>query len=171
MRGWPQLDRHLLDWNRRRRRSQAIRAELPDALELWALMLQAGLDIRTALQHYLIDGPAGPLKSDLESVARELQMGAARAEALRQLAQRTDEPNLRETLRGLIQGLELGAALAPLLRSQARALRRQRALEAEKQAAQAPLKLLFPLIVFIFPTVFLVLFGPLALSLSQGTAR
>jgi tight adherence protein C len=141
--------------------------DLPEAIELISLMMQAGLDFQVALQRYVLDGPDGTLKSQLQITVRAIQLGTPRVEALRQLALRCDEPGLLECVKNLIQGLELGASLTPLLRGQAAALRRRRAYEAEKKAATTPLKLLFPLFVFIFPTIFLVLLGPIWLSYNR----
>ncbi len=84
--------------------------------------------------------------------------------------QRVPEPALQETARTVIQGIELGSSLSPILRAQARALRQRRAFEAERKAAQAPLKLMFPLFVFIFPTIFVVLFGPILLHVLRGSS-
>jgi tight adherence protein C len=166
-----ELDRIFRTWNANRKRLPAIRAALPEAIDLLALVMQAGLDFQVALHHYVQRGPPGPLRDELRRVQKEIQLGASRAEALKHLMERVPEAALKETARTLIQGLELGSSLTPLLRLQAQTLRRQRAFQAERKAARAPLKLLFPLLVFIFPTIFIVLFGPLALSLFSGGAK
>ena len=95
-------------------------------------------------------------------------MGCSRKEAYALLAQRTTFRPLRDLSRGIVQALLLGTSFAPFLRQQAAALRLKRLHLAEKKAAEAPLKILFPLFVFIFPTIFLVLLAPIALSLSRG---
>jgi tight adherence protein C len=163
-----ELDQKLRAWNTRRKRFPAIAAGLPEAIDMLALVMRAGLDFQVALKQYVDRGPAGPLKEELRTVHEEIQLGTSRVEALKHFAQRVPEPSIKEMVRTIIQGIELGSSLTPLLRSQAQALRRQRAYQAEKKAAQAPLKLLFPLMVFIFPTIFIVLFGPLALSFFSG---
>src|SRR5262245_48962065 len=142
---------------KQRKRLSQITAQLPEAIDLLALIMQAGLDFQVALKHYLERGPAGPLKEELQTLAHEIELGASRVEALRHLCERVPSPAVKETTRTIIQGIELGSSLSPLLKQQAQALRRQRAFAAEKKAAQAPIKLLFPLIVFIFPTIFIVL--------------
>jgi tight adherence protein C len=162
------IDRRFRRWNTQRKRRLLIAAALPEAIDLLALVMQAGLDFQVALKHYVDDGPAGPLKEELQGVSREIQLGTSRVNALKHLCERMPEPALKETARTLIQGIELGSSLTPLLRSQAQALRRHRACQAEKAAAKAPLKLMFPLMVFIFPTIFIVLFGPLALQFYSG---
>ena len=130
--------------------------------------MQAGLDFQVALQHYIRHAPAGPLRDEFERVFHDIQLGDSRTQALRALHARTTDPSLQETARTVLQGLELGAPLTPLLREQARALRQYHAVQAEKKAAVAPLKLLFPLLVFIFPTIFIVLLGPLLVTLKHG---
>ncbi len=151
-----------------KRRLQQIRASLPEALDILALVMQAGLDFQVALLHYLESGPVGPVREELAAMQLEIRTGTSRVEALRSLQTRVDSAELRETARALIQGIELGTSLAPVLRLQAKVLRKRRALEAEKHAALAPIKLMFPLFVFIFPTIFVVLFGPVVLSMMRG---
>jgi tight adherence protein C len=168
MNSWGQWDAALRQWTIDRKRLPAIAAALPEAIDLLALVMQAGLDFQVALKQYIDHAPAGPLKEELTRVHREIQLGASRVAALKNLFQRVREPALKETARSIIQGIELGSSLTPLLRAQAQALRRRRAYQAEKKAAQAPLKLLFPLLVFIFPTIFIVIFGPLALNFFSG---
>lgn len=158
------LDTQLRQRNAFRKRLPKIAAALPNAIDLIALVMQAGLDFQVALMHYVERGPAGPLREELERVTKDIQLGQSRVQALHELCGRVPEPSLKETVRSLIQGIELGTSLAPVLRLQAQTLRRHRAALAEKQAALAPLKLLFPLFVFIFPTVFIVLLGPILLT-------
>jgi tight adherence protein C len=161
-------DAKVRAWNDRRKRARLIASALPEALDLLCLVMQAGLDFQVALKHYLEKGPGGPLKEELETVFHEIQLGISRVQALKNLCGRAPDPDLKETARALLHGLELGASLTPLLRTQAQALRRQRAFRVEKKAALAPLQLLFPLIVFIFPTIFMVLLGPLAIRVYSG---
>jgi tight adherence protein C len=163
-----ELDQKMRHWNIRRKRFPLIAAALPEAIDMLALVMRAGLDFQVALKQYVDRGPAGPLKDEFRTVYQDIQLGTSRVNALKHLAERVPEPSIKEMTRTIIQGIELGSSLTPLLRSQAQALRRQRAFQAEKKAAQAPLKLLFPLMVFIFPTIFIVLFGPLALSFFSG---
>lgn len=158
-------------WWLQSRRNQwhiALLKALPECLELLALVMEAGLDLGAGLQHYLQKGPRGPLRDLLASVQKETQMGRSRLEALSRLAQKTSFAPLREVSRGLVQALSLGTSLAPLLREQAASLRAKRMQMAEKKAAEAPLKILFPLLVFIFPTVFIVLFGPVVILFMRG---
>ena len=162
------IDGRLREWNSRRKRFPAIAAAIPEAIDMLALVMRAGLDFQVALKQYVDRGPRGVLKEEFHTVYKEIQLGSSRVEALKNLATRVPESGIKEMTRTLIQGIELGSSLTPLLRTQAQALRRQRAFQAEKKAAQAPLKLLFPLMVFIFPTIFIVLFGPMVLSFYSG---
>jgi tight adherence protein C len=130
--------------------------------------MQAGLDFQVALSQYLERAPAGPLREELAKLQTEIRTGCSRVDALRHLRDRVPEPGLQETARTLIQGIELGSSLTPILKAQAQALRRRRSYQAEKRAAVAPLKLMFPLFVFIFPTIFIVLFGPVYLTVMHG---
>jgi tight adherence protein C len=158
----------LNQWRAKQKQKKRIDAALPAALDLMALVMQAGLDFQVALQKYVQEGPAGPLKEEWTALQQELALGASRKDALKHLAQHTCSDALRETARALTQGLELGSSLAPLLKMQARSLRQKMAFAAEKKAAQAPLKLLFPLFVFIFPTILAVLIGPIIMSIAAG---
>jgi tight adherence protein C len=152
-------------WQRDRRRNAEIAAALPEAIDLLVIVMQAGLDFQVALKQYLDRAPDGALKDEFALVQAEMNLGQSRADALRHLKQRVSEPNLQETVRTILQGLELGASLTPILRMQAQVLRAKRSLEAEKRAAVAPLKLMLPLFLFIFPTIFIALLGPVVLTI------
>jgi tight adherence protein C len=164
MKSLSHLDASFRKWQDDRKRIPQIDAVLAEAIDLLALVMQAGLDFQVAMDYYLKHGTRGPLWDELALVQKEISLGASRVQALRHLIQRTPSEALKETARTLVQGIELGSSLAPLLRQQAQALRLKRAYAAEKQAAKAPLKLLFPLFVFIFPTIFAVLFGPMIIT-------
>jgi tight adherence protein C len=154
----------LKHWMLERKRNKEIRASLPEAIDLWVVVMQAGLDFQVALGHYLEKAPHHALWDELSRLQNEIRTGASRADALRSLARRTTEPNLQETARTIVQGIELGSSLGAILRTQAQALRKRRAFDAERRAAVAPLKLLFPLMIFIFPTLFVIFFAPLAIQ-------
>ncbi len=163
-----ELERVCLNWLTERKRLRLIPAALPEAIDLLTLVMQAGLDFQVALAHYLERAPQGPLREELATVQSEIRTGVSRGDALRHLAERVPDRDVRETVRAIIQGIELGSSLVPILRAQAKSLRKRRAFEAEKRAAVAPLKLMFPLFVFIFPTLFIVLFGPVVLTIMRG---
>src|SRR5262245_1404475 len=114
-------------WHEHRRDAQLHKA-LPEAIDLMALVLQAGLDVQIGLQHYLERGPDGPLREEFALFQKDLELGVSRVNALQNLRQRNREPSLRESAQMIIQGIEMGTSLAPLLRSLAQSLRRQRVL-------------------------------------------
>jgi tight adherence protein C len=158
----------LVGYYLQRQRGRKIERSLPEAIDLITLVMRAGLDFQVALKNYIDKAPEGPLREEFQKVFQEIQLGTSRVDALKHLAVRVPQPALKETARVLVQGLELGASLTPLLQVQAEALRRRQALRAEAAAARTPLKLLFPLMVFIFPTLFIILLGPLMLSFNAG---
>ncbi len=143
-------------------------AGLPETLDLLTLLVQAGLDFQVAMERYLKYGEKNKIHEELFTVSCAMQTGSSRSDALRALAKRTRNSELRQTAKAIVQATELGSSLAPVFRAQSQLLRKTRALRAEKQAALAPLKLLFPLFVFIFPTIFVVLFGPVILTVMRG---
>jgi tight adherence protein C len=142
-------------------RRKAILRALPYELDLLTLAVEAGLDFVGGLQKVVEKGRPGPLRDELNLVLRAIRLGRSRSEALQQMAERVDLPPVRAWVRALVQADRMGTPLGRILRMQADRLRERRAQAAEKAANEAPVKLLFPLIFFIFPTVFLVLFGPI----------
>jgi len=93
------LDQSFRRWNQRRKRYPQIAAALPEAIDLIALVMKAGLDFQVALNYYIDWGPRGPLHDELVLVQTEMQLGSSRVQALRNMVQRTPEPSLRETPR------------------------------------------------------------------------
>ena len=149
-----------------RRRSQLLKT-LPFFLDLVTLCVEAGLNLTGAFQQAVAKGPAGPLRDGLQRVLRDIRAGKSRADALRELAERLDEPALGQLVSAIIQAENMGMSLGPVLRAQAEQRRMERFALAEKKAMEAPVKLLLPLIAFIFPCTFLVLGFPIALKFMQ----
>jgi tight adherence protein C len=152
----------------RKKLHEALLRALPDALDLIAIVMEAGIDFSSAIDCFVQKGAPTPLRDLFAGYQKEIQMGLARAEALNRLGQRTTFRPLRDVLKSISHALALGGSLAPFLYEQAAMLRAQRMQAAEKKAAEAPLKVLFPLFAFIFPTVFIVLFGPVLLLFLKG---
>jgi len=148
-----------------RRRQESIRRALPYALDLLTLSVEAGLDFTQALHRIVKKLAAAPLAVELGATLRDIQLGRTRAQALRLLSQRVDLPELNSIVSALIQADELGSSLGPILRVQSDQLRVRRSQTAEKLAMEAPVKILLPLILFIFPTIFITIFGPIAIKL------
>jgi len=146
-----------------KRKTQVFRS-LPFALDLMTLSVEAGLDFTSALARIIPKISGTPLGEEFRELLRQIQMGQARAIALRQLAHRVDLEEMSNVAGALIQADELGASIGPILRIQAEQMRVRREQIAEKRAMEAPVKILLPLILFIFPTVFLTILGPIALN-------
>ncbi len=148
-------------------RQQQMVRHLPDVMDLLSVSVEAGLGFDAALAR--VTGRFGePVAGEFGRLLRELQLGRPRAEALRDLAQRMDLPDLTAFVSAVVQADELGVGIASVLRAQSeqmRALRRQRAQEA---ALKVPIKMLFPLIFLVFPAMFIVLLGPAVLSFVQA---
>jgi len=145
-----------------RLRHRAISRTLPYALDLLTLSVEAGLDFAAALSKVVERGRSGPLDYELAVVLKELRLGKTREEALRNLARRVELPALTSFVQALVHADRMGTPLGKVLRILSTQLRIERTQRAEKLANEAPVKLLLPLVLCIFPTLFLMLFGPLA---------
>lgn len=148
-----------------RNRQDAIRRGLPYALDLLTLSVEAGLDFTQALERIVQKLGPTPLALELGAALRDIQLGRTRAQALRELSHRVDLSELNSIISALIQADELGSSLGLILRIQSDQLRVRRSQQAEKMAMEAPVKILLPLILFIFPTIFIIIFGPIAIKL------
>ncbi len=151
-----------------KRRQLKIGRELPFSLDLLTLSVEAGLDFNGALGKVVEKGRPGPLPDELALVLKELRMGRSREEALKELVPRTDLASIRSFVTALVQADRMGTSLGKILRLQASQLRIERTQRAEKLAGEAPVRMLFPLIACVFPTVFLVLFGPIVFAIMFG---
>lgn len=149
-------------------RRQRIMRELPASLDLLAACLEAGLGFEPALAVLLERSRSGPMREEFAELARGLAMGLARRDAMAAMAIRVDTPDFSLFVNAVIQAERLGVSVAAALKQQAGLLRVKRGQMTEKMALEAPVKLLFPLIVFIFPVVFLMLFGPILIRFMQG---
>jgi len=153
-------------WLRERltaRRRELLKA-LPFYLDVITLCVEAGLNVQGALQQAVAKGPKGVLCNEIQRVLRDIRAGNPRADSLRAMAERLNETNVTSVTTAIIQAEKMGMNLGPVLRAQADQRRSERFLRAEKLAMEAPVKLLFPLIAFIFPCTFIVLFFPIAMK-------
>ena len=146
-------------------RQEKIRAQLPDALDLLAVSVEAGLGFDSAVSK-LTDSLEGPLIDEFNLTLSEIRVGESRPEALRKLAERAQVSELSAFARSLIQADTLGISLGRILRVQASDTRERRQSLAEERAMKAPIKMLFPTVLFIFPSMFIVTIGPAFLSLT-----
>jgi tight adherence protein C len=159
----------LVIGSKARRRRESIRAELPDALDLLAVSVEAGLGFDGAVAK-LTDHMDGPLIEEFGLALNEMRIGEARQDALKRMAERVPAPELGAFVRAIIQADQLGISLGRILRVQAADARDRRQAAAEEKAMKAPIKMLFPTVIFIFPAMFLVILGPAVLSLLDAFA-
>jgi tight adherence protein C len=149
---------------RLRTRREAIRAELPDALDLLAVSVEAGLGFDGAVTK-LTEHMEGPLVQEFSLTLNQIRIGEARPVALKKMAERVSAPELSSFVRAVIQADQLGISLGRILRVQAADARNRRQAAAEEKAMKAPIKMLFPTVLFIFPAMFLVILGPALLNI------
>jgi tight adherence protein C len=146
-------------------RQKAIRKVLPYTLDLLCLAVEAGMDFTAALNRIGDKLRQSPFRDEITILSRDLSMGKTRPEALRDMEKRIGIEELTSVVSALVQADELGASLGPTLRIQSRELQRKRFQLAEKKAMQAPVLMLLPLVIFIFPLVFAVIFTPIILRM------
>jgi tight adherence protein C len=146
-----------------RGRREEIRSELPDALDLLAVSVEAGLGFDAAISK-LTEHMDGPLVDEFALSLGEMRIGETRRHALEKMVQRVQAPELASFVRAIIQADELGISLGRILRVQATDTRNKRQAAAEERAMKAPIKMLFPTALFIFPAMFLIILGPAFLN-------
>jgi tight adherence protein C len=151
---------------RARRRRDDVQAELPDALDLLAVSVEAGLGFDAAISK-LTEHMKGALIDELSLALSEMRVGEARQDALKKLSCRVDSPELSAFVRAIIQADQLGISLGKILRVQAVESRLKRQMAAEEKAMKAPIKMLFPTVLFIFPAMFIVILGPAFINLAK----
>ncbi len=152
-----------------KKRQRAIQRALPYNIDLMTLSVEAGLDFQAALGTVVDKGMPGPLLEEFNIVLSEIRLGKTRSESLRNMADRIRLTEISAFVANLVQADKMGTSLGKVLRIQSTQMRVARTHRAEKLANEAPLKMLLPLIGCIFPTVFLVLFGPIVYRLMQGS--
>ncbi len=141
------------------KRRGEVQRSLPDVLDLLTVSVEAGLGFDAAMLK-VVEKMPGVLADDFQRVAQEISVGKPRRDALKDMAVRTGVADLNSFISSLVQAEQLGTSMGRVLRVQAKDMRYKRRQRAEEQAMKAPIKILFPLVMFIFPTLFLVLLGP-----------
>jgi tight adherence protein C len=149
------------------KRTERLRTALPDSLDLLTISVEAGLSFDAALAE-VARNTEGPLAGEFFRVLQEMQIGVGRGTAIRSMGDRTDLPELRQFSTAMVQADTLGIPIAAVLRVQAREMRIKRSQRAEEQAQKVPVKILFPLIFCILPTLFLFILGPAVISISKA---
>jgi len=147
-----------------KKRNLAILKALPFFIDLMTLSVEAGLNLSGAMQQAVAKSTSGPLGLEINRVLREVRAGKARTDALRDLSARLDFVPITSFVSALIQGERTGSSLGPILRAQSDQRRSERFLRAEKLAMEAPVKMLGPLIMFIFPCTFIIIGFPIAMK-------
>jgi tight adherence protein C len=150
-----------------RRRQDEIVKSLPDALDLLTISVEAGLPFDGAMQR-VADKWDNELSKGFQRMLTELQVGKSRAEALRDMSERMDVPDVTSFVAALIQADQLGISIAKVLRIQSEQMRIKRRQRAEEKAQQAPIKMLIPMTFLIFPTILIIILGPAALVLKDS---
>lgn len=158
----PDLWLYQLAYNRR----ESIQRTLPDALDLLTISVEAGQGFDAALAQ-VARNTQGPLADEFFRVLQEMQIGLGRAQAFRALSERTNVADLRNFVTAMVQADVFGIPIANVLRVQAREMRIKRTQRAEEKAQQVPVKILFPLIFCILPSLFTVVIGPAAVSIIE----
>lgn len=153
----------LVRTNAEKRRAK-IRQELPNTLDQMLISVQAGLGFEAAMARTAQNG-AGPLADEMTRTLQDMQVGRSRKEAYLALSDRVDVPDLRSFIRAIVQADAYGIAIAKVLKIQAHEMRLKRRQRAEEHAMKIPVKILFPLIFFIFPTLFIILLGPAVMNI------
>ena len=150
-----------------RARSMAMTLQLPDALDLLTISVEAGLGFDAALAK-VVEKMEGPLVDEFRQALAEVRMGRHRRDALRDVANRADSQPVSNFVGAIVQAEQLGVPIAKVLLIQSNQLRIERRQRAEEAAAKAPVKMLFPMVGCIFPTIFIVILGPAVVTVMGG---
>ena len=145
--------------NKAKNRQKEIQQALPDTLDMMSICVDAGLGFEAAIQKVAYQSD-NSLAYELRRVISEIRVGVSRAEALRHLADRTDVSDISSFVGVMIQADQLGIAIRNVLSTQSVQMRIQRRQRAQEAAAKAPIKMMVPMVVFIFPALFIVILGP-----------
>lgn len=154
--------------NQKRSRESSVRADLPFFADLLALSTEAGLDFISALQRIADKAEGSVLAEELSIVLKDIKLGASRADALRGLAKRVDCQEIISFVAVLVDADATGASISQVLKDQSVQIRLERFVRAEKAGAKASQTMLIPMILFILPAVFMVVFGPVIVQFISG---
>jgi len=150
-----------------KKRSFAMVLQLPDALDLLTISVEAGLGFDAALAK-VVEKMEGPLVNEFRQALAEIRMGRSRRDALRDVVLRADSQPISNFIGAIVQAEQLGVPIAKVLQIQSQQLRIERRQRAEEMAAKAPVKMLFPMVGCIFPTIFIVILGPAVVTIMSG---
>ncbi|MGE0598260.1 MAG: type II secretion system F family protein [Dehalococcoidia bacterium] len=150
-----------------KRRQKEIWRSLPDAFDLITASVEAGLGIDAAFSR-VIEKVRGPFAEELTRTMREIQMGRARRDAFVDMAERTGVDELRQLIQAVVQAESMGISIGGVIRVQTGVIRTKRRQKAEEQAFKAPIKMVFPLVFFIFPAIMIIIGGPAIIQLKNN---
>ncbi|MDQ0278853.1 tight adherence protein C [Arthrobacter silviterrae] len=154
----------LLLYSRGIERQAAIGLELPDTLDQMLIAVEAGLGFEASMSRAGQNGK-GPLAEELVRTLQDMRVGMSRREAYQLLAERTAVPDLRAFIRAVVQADMYGISISAVLRAQAKEMRTKRRQRAEEKAMKIPVKVLFPLMLFILPVLFIAVLGPTVITI------
>jgi tight adherence protein C len=147
-----------------RKRQREIQLLLPDMMDLISISVEAGLGLNMAIQR-ISDRFPNVLSEEFQRTLQEVQLGRSQSDAMRDMARRVDVPDLTTLLTAIVQADLLGLAVSNVLRVQSERLRERRSQRARESAQKAPIKMTFPLALFIFPALFMVILGPVMIAI------
>ncbi len=148
-------------------RKKTIQRSLPDIMDLMVVSVEAGLAFDMALMR-VVEHFRGMVAEEFQRVLKEMQLGKARKDALRDMASRVDLHELTALTTAIVQAEQLGVSITGVLKMQSDLIREKRQQIIEEQAMKAPIKMLFPLIVFIFPSIFVIVLGPALINIFKA---
>jgi tight adherence protein C len=141
------------------KRQKAIQRTLPDLLDMLTTTVEAGVSLNAAL-NVAVDAISGPLSDELKSAMSDVRLGRTRAEALMSMAERVQQPDLLTTVIAIVQAERLGGNIVTVLEEISIEARESRMLRVEELAAQLPVKMVFPMALFMLPALVVMIFGP-----------
>ena len=148
-------------------RQKAVQRGLPDLLDMLTTTVEAGVSLNGALVA-AIDAVSGPLCEELRSTMAEVRLGRSRAEALMDMANRVQQPDLLTTVIAIVQAERLGGNIVSVLEEIAKEARESRMMRIEEMAAQLPVKMVFPMALFMLPALIVIIFGPVVANMLSG---
>lgn len=151
---------------RLKKRKEEIVNSLPDVLDLVMVSVEAGLGFDSAIQR-VVEKQKGILADELGIVLKEINMGKPRRNSLKDMAKKNNVEDLSNVIASLIQADQLGISMGSVLRNQSKQLRQRRKQRAKEQAQKTPVKIMIPLVFFIFPSIFIVILGPAVLRIIE----
>lgn len=149
------------------KRRQAIESQLPEVLDLLSVSVEAGLGFEQAINH-VINNMEGPLIDELTVTCREMTLGRPRKEALTLFGERCDTEDIKSFAGAVVQAEQLGISIKNVLQSQSAAIRQARKARIQEKASKISVKILIPMVLFIFPVIFIVLLGPAVVSILKA---